>query len=271
MGNARPCIDVWNAESFDSALLGHLEASERLILDYLETKRRNWIEREASDRTRPYPENRYWRAWNIFTDLIGLEMQSRTIRAWHHCRLTDEEVEAFCATGPRPSDLEGLRARLSAQVAQCRFDEPTAEALFAASPFQGDQHQSRSGKFWMTAHPRHPADSGVELLLSHWGGESTYFWLQDEALIDLVRTIGKARIIEVAVPLAETRHSHSAVGAVISAFARTIGAPAELGDFDLYATRPLGPRAVLAVHSEGERFFSQLTEEYPDKFRASVT
>jgi hypothetical protein len=76
--------------------------------------------------------------------------------------------------------------------------------------------EARSGKFWMTSHP-FPADHhGVELLLAHWGGEGVYFWLEDGQLIELVKGIGRPRVIEVAVPLQVTTSAYSGAKAVIA-------------------------------------------------------
>jgi hypothetical protein len=55
----------------------------------------------------------------------------------------------------------------------------------------------------------------VKPLLENWGGESTYFWLENEGLKALVAKIGRPRILEVAIPIAKTRHGYSAGRAVI--------------------------------------------------------
>ncbi|GAB1715802.1 MAG: hypothetical protein NTAFB05_08440 [Nitrobacter sp.] len=52
-------IDVWDVETFDSELRGDLDAHTDVIRAYMLTLRRQWLEREASDRTMPYPENPY--------------------------------------------------------------------------------------------------------------------------------------------------------------------------------------------------------------------
>lgn len=44
-------IDVWDVETFDSELRGNLDAHIDVIRDYTLTSRRQWLEREASDRT----------------------------------------------------------------------------------------------------------------------------------------------------------------------------------------------------------------------------
>jgi hypothetical protein len=79
------------------------------------------------------------------------------------------------------SDLAAIRRRLDAQVAADMMLAGTADALHAASPFH-QPNETRSGKFWMTSHPCSVDDSGLELLLAHWGGEGVYFWLKTPEL-----------------------------------------------------------------------------------------
>ena len=111
--------------------------------------------------------------------------------------------------------------------------------------------------------PVPPDDSGVELLLGHWGGEVAYFWLRDQRLIDRVGQLGRARVIEVAVPVAATRHSYSAGDAVVATFARKLGCKPDRKSFDLYVKQALGPEAILAVRTEGEAEFMTLASTYP--------
>lgn len=118
----------------------------------------------------------------------------------------------------------------------------------------------------MTLHPVAPDDSGVELLVGHWGGEIAYFWLRDQALIDRVAALGRGRVVEVAVSVAATRHSYSTGEAVVATFARTLGCEPDKKAFDLYAARPLRPEAILSVHSEGEIQFAALGSAFPAKY-----
>lgn len=46
-------IDVWRIETFDSELLAELRAHEKLIHNYMTTDKKNFLGREASDRTTP--------------------------------------------------------------------------------------------------------------------------------------------------------------------------------------------------------------------------
>lgn len=258
--------DVWDTGTFDKELMSRLRASTALVRDYLTTDRRLFEEREASDNRMPHATNPYSSSYLAFVEDLGRDiMQSRTIRAWHYTRLVDAEVDIIKKIGLHPSTLETLRRRLDAQVKAKAFSAAHAVALYAASPFQ-HQEDIRSGRFWMTSDPVTPNDHGVKLLLGNWGGEATYFWLEDKRLKRLVAGIGRPRILEIAVPIAKTREWYSAGKAVVAAYARTLGCQPDRGAFDLYSTTNLGPEAVIAIHSEGEAMFKAMARGYPVGF-----
>lgn len=256
-------VDVWDVGTFDEELRGDLDAHPEMILDFFVTSRRLWLEREASDHTHPYPENPHAGAFQWVTEHIMRLMEERTIRAWHYTRMTDAEVEALLAGGIYPSTLDNIRTRFAAQVAAGAFTGEVADRLFAESPYQSEQLDSRSNKFWMVSHPVDIDDSGVELLLESWGGESAYFWQRDPELQLLLKGIGTPRVFEVAVPLCHSRHSYSAAAAVVATYGRMLGATPDKKAFDLYTHQPLGPDHVLAVHSEGEPTFALIARGYP--------
>lgn len=265
-GVATAIIDVWDLATFDDELRGDLDAHPELIRDYYLTSRRLWLEREASDHLMPYPENPHAGEFQWVTEHIMRLMEERTIRAWHYSRMTDAEVDALRAGGIYPSTLDNIRARFAAQVAAGAFTQEVADRLFADSPYQSEQLGSRSNKFWMVSHPADIEDGGVELLLESWGGESAYFWQRDPALQALLKTIGTPRVLEIAVPLAHSRHSYSAAEAVVATYGRMLGATSDKKAFDLYTHQPLGPRALLAVHSEGDQTFAAIARGFPSNY-----
>lgn len=105
--------------------------------------------------------------------------------------------------------------------------------LYDAGPFQSDQLESRSNKFWMVFHPSGIDDSGVKPLMSHWGGEVAAMWMRDPDLLAQLAAIGLARILELAVPRAATNHSHAAGKAVVATFGRLLGRIPDKQAFDL--------------------------------------
>jgi hypothetical protein len=258
-------IDVWDVETFDGALLARLREAAGLISRYLETDRRQFLEREASSRWFPHPENPYAREYSSLSESLIAPMAQRPIRAWHYARLTDAEVQTIIQEGPVLSDLTGIRCRIDAQVAAGVITAAAAEHLWADSPFH-QQEDIRSNRFWMVSHPTRIDDSGVELLLGHWGGEGVYFWQRDPDLVSALKSIGAARIVELHVPLNATNHAFNAARATIATFARSIGCVSECAAFDLYINRPTGPQSVLAVHSKGEDSFEAMACGYPARF-----
>lgn len=177
-------------------------------------------------------------------------MEVRTICAWHYTRLTDAEVDVLRQDGIYPSSLDTIRSRFAAQVAAGAFNQEVADCLFADSPYQSDQLDSLSNKFWMVSHPVDVEDGGVELLVEGWGGESAYFWQRDAALQDMLKRIGRPPVLEIAMPLVHSRHGYSAAEAVVATYGRLLGCRPDIHAFDLYTHRPLGPEHVLAVHSK---------------------
>ena len=132
--------------------MGELRDQQQLLIDYFATDRTNYLEREASDHRGPIPCNPYSGTYySVVEDLMAV-MQTRTIRAWHHTRMTDREVEAARSSVLYPATLETLRARLADRVADGDFSSDEARMIFAASPFHNDQLGSRGRKFWTVSY-----------------------------------------------------------------------------------------------------------------------
>ncbi|WP_320196561.1 hypothetical protein RMR10_025190 (plasmid) [Agrobacterium rosae] len=259
-------IDVWNIETFDSGLMTELDANKDLLCSYEQTAKADYREQQASKEWLPHKENPYAAERQaILEEIIMPMMEQRIIRAWHHTRLTDDETRLLKANGVYTSDLTTIRKRLDAQVVAGVISAEVADAMYGSSPFYS-QKEARSGKFWMTSQPYQPGHHGVELLLGHWGGEGVYFWLEDDEHIKLVQSIGRPRIIEIAIPLGLTTSAYSATKAVIAAFVKAHGCEPDGGVFDLYATTALGPDAVLNVLTEGDPDFGSVARGYPAKF-----
>lgn len=259
-------IDVWNIKTFDEALLANLYANSDVIRHYMVTSKKNLLEYVTADRWEPLQSNSYEPAYQDFVEkVISPAMEKRTIRAWHYTRLTDAEAELLRIGGIYISTLETIRMRLNSQIAEGLLSAESAHALYAASPFH-QQEDVRANKFWMTSHPRPIDDGGVTMLLEHWGGEGVYFWLQDADQIELVKSIGRPRVIEIALPLDATNRAYPAASAVVATFAQTLSCEPDKAAFDVYSTRTLGPETVLNIHTDGDPNFAILARGYPTSF-----
>lgn len=259
-------IDVWDIDTFDNELRGDLEAHTDLIRDYMITSRRQSREHEASDHRMPYPDNPHVGEFLALKEHIMRLMEARTIRAWHYTRMTDAEFDTVRQTGIYPSSLENIRSRFDAQVIARAFSQEVADRLFADSPYQSDQFDVRSGKFWMTSHPVDIEDGGVAVFMESWGGEAVYFWQQDAGLQDMLKQMGRPRVLEIAMPLSHSRHTYSAAEAVVATYGRTLGCQPDKHAFDLYSQQPLGPNHIPTIHSEGEPDFCAIARGYPVGF-----
>ena len=229
------------------ALLALLEEHADLVRNYLEIDHQIFISHDLGrgpGRSILRPENPHASGFYDLQEAIGREMEERTIRAFHYTRPTDSEVETLKHDGVHLSTPVSLQRRLDA-VAVGGPARGVADKLYAESPFHSDPLKARSGKFWMTSHPTAIDDSGVAPLLKHWGGEVASMWIRNEALSAQLASLGKPRIVEVAVPMSATRHSYHAGKAVVATFARSRGStPGKLA-FDLFVVQPLPPPASL--------------------------
>lgn len=269
MGALRSIIDVWDVRTFDSGLLRELGASANLVCCYFETEIRIFHSYDlgrGSDPSILRPNNPHSHDFSEFLSTIDSRMRERTIRAFHYTRLTDDEVDDLLQHGIHVSTPETLRERLDAVVASGGLTRDIADQIYAGSPFHSSQLQARSEKFWMVSHPTAVDDGGVAPLMQHWGGEVASMWIRKAPLSAPLLKLGRPRIIEVAVPIAATKHSHVAAKAVVASYARSRGEIPDKSAFDLYVESALPPTAVIAVRTAGDGVFEAMGRNYPAGF-----
>lgn len=255
--------------TFDQELINYLDDKGSLIRDYVNRDKAIFLEFDYGDRSdvhRMRPSNEYASAYYAMVEEITPIIATRSIRAWHYTRMTDDEIDTLQRDGIHMSSPESLQARLDSLVSAGLLKRELAERLFERSPFHGDQRRARQGKFWMTSHPTPVDDSGVTRLLRYWGGEVASFWTDDAALLAPLECIGQSRVLELAVPLALTSDSIRAAGAVIATKARAMGCIESSKAFDLHTTTPLPASAIIAVNSHGDPAFERVGCDYPDGF-----
>ena len=191
---------------------------------------------------------------------LALMMEAKTVRAFHYSRLTDREVELIRGQGVQPTSTEFLRERLDGLIGEGVLAPELADVINCGSPLHSQAYGVRLGMFWMTAVPAHPADPGVELLLASWGGESAYWCVTDDSIAEVLRSIGRPRVIEIAVRLSVAAHrpAYQAATCVLSVKASELGFPPDRSGMDLCVTTALPPEQILAVHTEGEESFHLL-------------
>jgi len=269
MAAAQPTVDVWDIRTFDSELLVQLEANADLIRAYFQTDHQIFLLHDLGrgpERSILRPENSHASDFYELLAVIGLQMGTRTIRAFHYTCLTEDEVASLFRSGIHVSTPETLCQRLEAVVVSGGLARDVADRLYAESPFHSDQLHARAGKFWLTSHPVAVDDSGVVPLMERWGGEVASMWVRDLALSTPLLKLGQPRIIEVAVPLSATKHGCAAGKAVVETFARSRGAVPSKFAFDFYVKTPLPATTVITVHTKGDAAFESMGRDYPAGF-----
>ena len=256
-------IDLWDPASFDLELRATLTAHTDLLRAFWSEDALIEAEYETSSRPLPRRSNPHWHALDALQADLDARLRTRIARVWHYTRLTDAEVDGFRVHGPGLSTADTFRARLTAQVRAGLLTQDQAAAIWAASALLGEQRDAREGQFCMTAVPFPPTYDGVEELLRYWGGEAAAFHLKDETLRAHLQTIGKPRILEIALPLAAVRPSTQLAKAVLSAHAHNEAIDAGSFMVDLFAIQPLSPASLIAVHTEGEASYAALGSTYP--------
>jgi hypothetical protein len=79
--------------------------------------------------------------------------------------------------------------------------------------------------------------------MKYAGGELVSMWVSDPELLAPLQEIGRARIVEIAVPLAATPGSYSCQSCRGHLWP-TLGAIPDKGAFDLYANQALPPQSL---------------------------
>jgi hypothetical protein len=85
-----PPIDVWDLTTFDAELVAILDNNADLIRNYMVRDHEIFLTHELAighDRALMRPTNAFAAGLVAFKEALALEMQSRTIRAWHYTRL----------------------------------------------------------------------------------------------------------------------------------------------------------------------------------------
>ena len=243
-----------------------LENDRDLVQRYFTIERkifRDWDLISGLEKPLERPSNPHQTGFRDLEVLVTELMTLRTIRGWHYTRLTDSEVLEMRFNGIHLSTPETLRSRLNGVVTAGWLTAQQAEEIHSESRLHNPAER-RSNMFWLVSHPQAIDDDGVQPLLGHWGGEVAYMHLAARALIS---SIGKPRVVELAVPLTKTPgRGHRAACAVIDAFSRSLGCSGSGLDFDFFVNEPLRPDAIVRIHTEGDQHFHAIGRDYPEGY-----
>jgi hypothetical protein len=252
-------ISTGDIGTFDPALRAFFAESTELIKAYHERDAELEADRRVGGMKYLTERNPSGDAYMRFREQLAELFKARTVRCWHYTRLTDDEIADIRAHGVTPGSIASMEARVARQVKAGRISAAEQAAIIAGSPLcDTEQAQIRVGQFWVTDRALHPSDDGVELLLGHWGGEVVYFWLQDDALIERLQGLGAPVVLELAVPVALTRHALSFAESALSSVVEALGYPRQMPGIDAYLTKPLGPDGIIKVYTPDDAAFHSL-------------
>ncbi|WP_149907996.1 hypothetical protein [Mesorhizobium sp. SARCC-RB16n] len=257
-------IDLWDFDTYDGEICEYLDGCTRVFASYLdEEKRLDEIVPPVDPRERVHflvPTNRYYEAYRAAVEGLGPIMSTKTFRAFHYTRMTDDEVAALWSTGIVTTSLGFLKERVAQQVAAGKLTPEQGQRIVSKSALgrQGEL-DNRSG-FWTVAAPVSPGDNAAKSLVDHWGGEGAYwaFGAEEPEMLELLKSIGCGRIIEIAVPLSAVKFGDVGAGSATIAFevfASRLGYDRSRKRLDFNIQHDLAPDSLLKVHSEGDETY----------------
>lgn len=268
-------IDTWNSDTYSEDIKFFLQEHADTICRYHQQELDTDAYLKALARWEMPPPNPHADAYNAVRERLHELMSTKTIRAFHYTRLVDSEVENILANGftapTTKTSFQRLSERLNHVVEEGHLTRAEADQIIASSPLNDPAQLNARRGFWMTTGAFHPTDGAVELLVSHWGGEVGYFWIDGNKAPDLLRrvqSVGRGRIIEIAVPLSDTNGEpifgcFNAAQQIVDVFSVKNGFQILNTGFDLYIKSDVPGAAILAVHTEGEEIYDSFGRGTP--------
>ncbi len=219
--------------------------------------------RAEGDYAMPLAQNPYSEVRSrVLEHEIMPRISEEHIVGWHYTRLLDFEVDRLKTIGIQVGTVERFEERFLSILGKGLISKCEYQKLLNDSPLNSPNQISRLNKFWMISHPVDLNDSGVELLINHWGGEVVYFWQSDPDVVEKLTQLGRPKILEVAVPIGLTNHQLSIAEAMVERFLDG-SEKTEVRGFDFYSTGDLPPDHLIAVHNTVRSSTSILEEGTP--------
>jgi len=222
---------------------------------------------DPKDRLRfKWPTNEHYPAYMQARDGLAPLLESKSFRTFHYTRMTDGEVENILREGIRMTSVDFLNERLQLAVSDNLLSPEIAERIHQSSALRSPEFGVREG-FWTTACPIDVTGAAVEMLVAHWGGESSYFpfmgGAEDGTMLTVMQGIGRGRILEIEVPMSSTRgHGpQSATMAIFDVLERSLGFERSLA-LDFNVLDPLPPSVIQRVLSEGEADYHEVSKAF---------
>jgi hypothetical protein len=206
------------------------------------------------------PENRFQHVLREVLQETDLALANVRVRGWHCTRLSDDEVRNIRSDGLVPLSEAGLLDRIAARVRA--GDIPLDLQVLLEHGHQADC-EGRSGAVHVSFTRRDLSDEGaVGRLLRSWGGEALYNSHEaDPRTGNLLRKIGKARIVVVSVPVSDVRTFQGFAETIYRYHMELNGiSTADRYDCEGTLSRIVVPSEIEDVFSFGEPEFKELID-----------
>lgn len=271
-------IDLWDLKTYTTDIMKVLESGRQTIAGFHEREhelrnappQKTQIQRLLSH----IPENEFEDRLNDLRDELGHLLSSKVVRGFHYCRLIDAEADGFLTNGIILTSTDFLRQRVDRLVELDHLTRAQGDKIVNQTALDRPAEFGHRVGFNLTATPIQTDSSFVDLLLRYWGGESAYWVFQevDEDLLTHLETVGRPRIIEVAVPVEALEYGETGAGMasdLVNVYANSIGIPQTVRrDLRLKATLP--PTSILKVVTQGESDFDNFAHSYPATYEATA-
>jgi hypothetical protein len=268
-------VDVWDIETYGEEIREYLDRHKQIVIRYLNREiELDKIVPPSDPRERirfKMPINEHHEEYQSALDGLGPIMATKTFRAFHYSRMTDDEAGAFMADGINLTSKDFLRKRVDRQVDAGTMSSVQGDLIVSKTALARPREFGERNGFWTTATPIHPDDGAVNMLVGYWGGESAYwaFLGENGEMIDLLKSTGRGRILEIAVPLSVVTFGDTGAGTVTNVFdefAISLGYSRYPRNLDLQLVQPLPAAAILRIHTEGDADYQRFGAGYPSTF-----
>lgn len=219
-------IDLSNQETWPKEIVAELDVGFAILAAYEEDKRRveKLCEKDIFARVDP-PELRHFRERDLFVKRIDSCLNDWRLLGFHCTRFHESEIEIVKEQGLKPLSEELAYGRVR-RLHEIGVIQTQVALRLLSENAVNNNHGDRLGRLcfiFSRSTLRHEGD--VFRLLSNWGGEALYWAHEnDPEIAQVLKSIGRPCIVQVAVPIAML-NTYSSVGEkVISVFLHTHGA-----------------------------------------------
>lgn len=250
-------IDISEITTWPTDLLAAVEDAQP---DLVRWKQRRWeIEKlgikDVLARINP-PSNEHQHSANEHAERFDAVLSKHHFVVRHCTRLCDIDVERIAKMGILPLTPEMTKLRLTEMQEHGYLNATEASVLECES--LSDKSERRDSTSWILGHAPLREEANVGLLLSHWGGEAIYLPHEDEPLGAVLRSLGKAAIVEALVPYALLQTLNSIGEMLRSAVADAEQQTSEFA-FEVSTTEPVQPNQIRNIALHGDDDFEALT------------